>query len=256
MFKVKRCTKCHHDNSRKNNYCKKCGEDLISAKTKFSTKALVVMLLFIAVLGSGSVYAGAYYIKHKKVNQHTNDVTKTQSNNNVSTSPSAAKPYTCPDGTKSPSGGIINWDGSENCVPKSTPPVATTPKTTTPTPKSTPTPQTPPATTSTPESSSDDWYKYCLVDLEAATKTYQDSWDNYYADALIRHMEELDRLLASYTAQGLENSSFYQAAVISSNNSFHQSMDSAYQGFRKNMIDSTEKYACGPGELIREPFDQ
>jgi hypothetical protein len=236
MFQFKQCQKCKTKNNKHHNHCAKCGNILGNA-LKTGTKSLVIIIgLFLMLSGSASYAYFKYYKKpvpQTGISTVKNDTGKT------------VVPWNCPTGTKSPTGGNINWDGSTVCVPEDTPSTTTTPNATTSAPKSaTPAPQSPPSTT-TPSPTPDT----CSADLAAAVQSYQDDWDYHYAVALAELNRRLDELLATYTAQGLENSSFYLSAKLATTKPFDEQMERDFAEYQRQLTSATVNYQCGQATL-------
>lgn len=243
MFSKKVCAKCNLKNHFQSRHCSRCGQPhthaaIVSKKICSSFFALALLIV------SGAAYGANNYLSKSRtkssiqnfIEPKTVVTPKTQEGQDqTSLDPTTENIST----TKSTTDSKSENTTKIRTAPPSTPAATSQPVTPT---------ITPPATVTT---APDDWYENCIADVQATTKNFQDGWNSYYADALARHNQDLDQLAALYSSQGLGSSSFYQAAVTSSNNSFESSMDLAYGGFWKQMIDATTKYPCGTGKLVR-----
>jgi len=218
MLKFKLCRNCGSKNHKKHQHCTKCGSALDNV-LKTSTKPLVIFLVSFLLLGSSTTYAySKYYKKSPTISEQSSGQSSTDK---------PKPPYTCPSGMESPKGGSINWDGSEDCIPKATlnsgndttknVPKTTTPKTTTNNTTPTPTPEPTPTPTPTPAPDT----KVC--DDQKATQLA--SVDTIYNGKVYtentQHEANLAGVTQDYSNRGLLRSGAYIQA-IDSENAAHQ----------------------------------
>jgi len=191
-----------------------------------TTKRKVVLIILSLIIISASIVGGAFayskfFVQPKSESQQS---AGTNNKNN-------SKPFTCPEGTKSPSGGRINWDGSTNCIPdddktstsdKQSPNQPTTSNT-----------QTPPAQ-ETPAQDN----KWCEDMKNKKAALLQSMYENKVWQENNQHENHLEAIKQDYTNRGLLRSSAYEMAVAQENAAHEQRLKEIDNWFAWQLLEN------------------